>query len=119
MDAEKIKRDWKDGGLAVCDVPEGKVSTYGDVSEALYGDRRKGARAVGKMMETWEADEPEKNLAHRVVTDDGTPAFPHHAAKLKTEGVPFDSQGRVQVDKCRAKLISQMPPLPLPVDFNP
>jgi alkylated DNA nucleotide flippase Atl1 len=66
-------------------VPPGRVTTYGDLAEALG---RGGPRQVGRVMATWGATVP----WWRVVRADGSPARGHeHEAlrRLAGEGAPL------------------------------
>ena len=84
-------------------VPRGRVTTYGDLSEAFYGHSR-GAKAIGGMMKTWAARD-QRNRSHRVINDDGSLVDGDlHRERLLKEGVTFDKEGRVVLDKQRAEL---------------
>lgn len=80
-------------------IPEGNVVSYGQIAKML-GSRR-GARAVGWAMRKCPDDCPWQ----RVVREDGTIAGGEMAslrqAMLIKEGVPFTSDGRVDIEKCR------------------
>ena len=83
----------------VAAVPEGKVTTYGDVAAAAG---LSSPRIVAWIMRTDSADLP----WHRVISAAGTPA-PHLRTRqlenLRAEGVPvFD--GRVDMKVARADL---------------
>jgi len=100
------KTEWVGVALAVVgSVEHGEVTTYGDLSELFY-DHRGGAQSIGSMLKKWVDDEPDTNLTHRVVKDDGTVAdVGLHFEKLQKDGVPFDGDtGRVAIDRCRATL---------------
>ena len=75
-------------------VPPGRVTTYGEVAEAVYGVR-KGAQGVGQAMARCPADVP----CWRVVRADGSMKAPGYAdeqrARLAEEGVPLTADGRV------------------------
>ncbi|MCE5291740.1 MAG: MGMT family protein [Nocardiaceae bacterium] len=80
-------------------VPEGEVTTYGDLAEA--------AHLPSPRMSAWIMKHDSSDLPwHRVVRADGTPA-PHIAAKqlelLRQEGAPI-RDGRVDMKIARATL---------------
>ena len=81
-------------------IPYGKVLSYGDIAKAIGYPRR--ARFVGFAMRVCPEDLP----WHRVVMADGTVTggdfAPIREMLLKKEGVPFLSDGRVDMQKCRA-----------------
>ena len=65
-------------------VPAGRVTTYGDLAEAVG---RGGPRQVGQVMATWGGGVP----WWRVVRADGSPARGHEAEALRrlaAEGTP-------------------------------
>jgi len=75
-------------------IPEGRVSTYGALAEAV--GRKKAARAVGRALN--RNPEPVKVPCHRVVKSDGSVGgYKHGAAKkealLKSEGVRLTGDG--------------------------
>lgn len=83
-------------------VPEGKVTTYGEVAKAL-GTR--DARRVGHALHA----NPSGDLTpcHRVVTKDGKLSESYafggsieQYAKLKDEGVEFIDRTHVNLEKC-------------------
>jgi methylated-DNA-protein-cysteine methyltransferase-like protein len=82
-------------------VPEGQVTTYGDLAAAA---RLPSPRISAWIMKHDSADIP----WHRVVRADGTPP-PHLAARqlelLRSECAPV-KDGRVDLKTARAKLIS-------------
>lgn len=89
------------------EVHRGEVTTYGDLSERVFGHRN-GGTAIGQMLAKWAADEPEPNLSHRVVDDEGAvPPVGVHRERLEKERVPFDENGRVVLSRCRASLNSR------------
>ena len=99
------RADWVGVALAVVgSVERGEVTTYGDLSDLFYGHRA-GTQSIGAMLK-WVDDEPDTNLTHRVVKDDGTVAdVGLHLEKLQKDAVPFDGDtGRVAIDRCRATL---------------
>lgn len=83
-------------------VPAGKVTTYGQLAKAL---RTKDARRIGHALHA----NPDENTTpcHRVVFTDGRLA-PGYAfggpneqlRRLQLEGVPFLSDGRVNLASC-------------------
>ncbi|HKE98052.1 MAG TPA: MGMT family protein [Actinomycetes bacterium] len=77
-------------------VPPGRVTTYGELAEAVFGVR-KGARSVGRAMAGCPADVP----WWRVVHADGATAGTEHAreqrSRLQEEGVAFGLDGRVEL----------------------
>lgn len=87
--------------VLVRSVPEGQVTTYGDLAAAAHLG---SPRIAAWIMKNDSADIP----WHRVVRADGTPA-PHLAARqlelLRDEGAPV-KDGRVELKIARAKLIS-------------
>ncbi|MCQ2461902.1 MAG: MGMT family protein [Clostridia bacterium] len=85
-------------------IPYGKVASYGQVA-ALAGNPR-WARVVGYALH----NNPEPGIipCFRVVMKDGTPApgfvfggTDAQRALLKSEGVEFDADGKVIMDKYR------------------
>ena len=91
--------------LLVKVIPRGKVSTYGQIAEKL-GDP-KLARAVGNILH--RNPDPEHIPCHRVVNRLGCVsenyAFGGAAAQralLISEGIEFDEQGRIDLDRFKA-----------------
>lgn len=80
----------------VAAIPEGMVTTYGDLAEAVG---LASPRIVGWIMRTDSADLP----WHRVISASGRPS-PHLATRqlerLRAEGVPV-RDGRVALRLCR------------------
>ena len=81
-------------------IPYGKVSTYGDIAEAC--GIRSSARTVGWALNGCEPDIP----AHRVVNRFGALTGKIHFGDpnlmeelLRNEGVEFDKNGCVRLDK--------------------
>jgi alkylated DNA nucleotide flippase Atl1 len=75
---------------AVRSIPEGRVSTFGDISPAA-------PRSVGRVLSTTTEDVP----WHRVVRADGTvPKGSTQLARLAAEGVPT-RDGRVDLARTR------------------
>jgi len=87
----------------VCQVPAGRVTTYGDVATALGSPRV--ARQVGwALASLQDPDVP----WHRVVNARGmisirgdTRRGALQRARLEAEGVPFDSRGRLPLERLR------------------
>ncbi len=66
-------------------VPDGRVTTYGELAEAVG---RGGPRQVGRVLATWGASVP----WWRVVRADGSPARGHEEEarrRLEAEGTPL------------------------------
>ena len=85
-------------------VPAGRVTTYGDLAEAVG---RGGPRQVGQVLATWGGGVP----WWRVVRADGSPARGHQAEALRrlaAEGTPLRGP-RVVLSQAR-----QPPAGPLP-----
>ena len=86
----------------VASIPYGKVLSYGDIARAIGYPRR--ARFVGFAMRVC----PDHLPWHRVVKADGSIAggdfAPIREMLLRKENVPFLPDGRVDMEKCRAKL---------------
>jgi methylated-DNA-protein-cysteine methyltransferase-like protein len=86
----------------VARIPEGKVVTYGQLAICLGSPR--AARTVGWAMKSAPAD---VNLpCHRVVNRLGNMSPDHvfggadvQRSRLEREGVTFDTEGRVDLDK--------------------
>ena len=87
----------------VAAIPYGRVMTYGDIAEAIGFPYR--ARFVGYAMRVC----PEGLPWHRVVKADGSVAGGEWAQirrmLLEREGVPFLSNGCVDLDTCRVRAI--------------
>jgi methylated-DNA-protein-cysteine methyltransferase-like protein len=81
----------------VAQIPEGKVSTYGEI--ALLSGYPKNARHVGKSLKF----APEGLPCHRVVNAQGrtVPGWTQQRVLLEKEGVLFLEKGRVNLKKCR------------------
>lgn len=79
------------------DIPYGQVATYGQIARLIGRD--KNARLVGRILSLSEyyGDYP----CHRVVNHAGrlAPHFLEQANRLKTEGVTFLANGRVDLAK--------------------
>ncbi len=86
-------------------VPRGRVVTYGQIAHALGMPH--GARTVGWAMRACEDDVP----WHRVVNARGeisvrpTAGFHEQRARLQAEGVRFDRDGRIDLDRYAWKRI--------------
>jgi len=80
-------------------IPRGRVATYGQIARALGMPR--GARTVGWAMHDCPDDVP----WHRVVNAQGkisarpTLGFHTQSARLKAEGVRFDRDGKIDLEK--------------------
>ena len=82
----------------VAQIPEGKVVTYGQIAACLGSPG--SARVVGWAMRTAPSNLP----CHRVVNRFGHPNCPLggaqvHRAKLEAEGVTFNADGCVDLEK--------------------
>ncbi|MEI9937277.1 MAG: cysteine methyltransferase [Pseudomonadota bacterium] len=96
--------EWKDlARLVVKSVPRGKVTTYGDLSVALYGTSDRG-QPVAAMVKKWAREDPRAET-HRIVHDDGAlPDVGLHREKLQYEHVPFALDGKVDLEACKVSL---------------
>ena len=88
----------------VCNIPEGKVATYGQV--ALLAGNPRWARVVGYALHS--NPDPANIPCHRVVNRDGkvADAFVFGGGKvqrerLEEEGIVFEKDGRVNLEKYR------------------
>ena len=80
----------------VRNIPTGRVMSFGDIA-GLMGEPRK-ARFVGFAMRACPHEYP----WHRVVKADGSLVIgERQRAMLEREGVHFDADGRVDMDKCK------------------
>jgi len=89
--------------LAVVDeIPEGKVSTYGQI--AFLINRPKNARLVGKVMgmSRFYGEYP----CHRVVNHAGrlVPGWVEQRDLLQAEGIPMKDENHVQIKSCQWEL---------------
>ncbi len=78
----------------VCQIPAGKVTTYGQIARWLGWER--GARTVGWALRSAPADVP----WHRVVNGRGGISLLENAEqrlRLESEGVVFDALGRINL----------------------
>lgn len=78
----------------VCQIPAGKVTTYGQIARWLGWER--GARTVGWALRSAPADVP----WHRVVNGRGGISLFENAEqrlRLESEGVVFDALGRINL----------------------
>lgn len=83
----------------VAEIPAGQVATYGQI--ARLAGYPQNARLVGKVLS--RAEYFGRYPCHRVVNAQGACA-PHWSAQPKlllAEGVPFRSNGRVDLKKCQ------------------
>lgn len=99
LTAERFERIW----ATVCDVPKGRVASYGQIAE-LAGLPR-GARQVGRALKHLPNDR--EVPWHRVLTasgrlafEPGSRAFRRQASRLRQEQVPV-LRGRVDMAKYR------------------
>ena len=85
----------------VAEIPYGRTATYGQIAD-LAGHPRI-ARAVGRILSHAElfGDYP----CHRVVNAAGrtAPGWQEQRALLEAEGVPFLSNGNVDLKRCQWK----------------
>lgn len=85
----------------VAEIPYGRTATYGQIAD-LAGHPR-NARAVGRILSHAElfGDYP----CHRVVNAAGrtAPGWQEQRALLEAEGVPFLSNGNVDLRRCQWK----------------
>jgi len=89
--------------LAVVDeIPEGKVSTYGQIARLI--NRPKNARLVGKVMgmSRFYGEYP----CHRVVNHAGrlVPGWVEQRDLLQAEGIPMKDENHVQIRSCQWEL---------------
>jgi len=89
---------------AVREIPAGEVASYSQIAIAAGSPR--AARAVGNALH--KNISPENAPCHRVVHNDGRLAQAYvfggagkQAAMLKSEGVSFLADGRVDMRECR------------------
>lgn len=89
---------------AVCQIPKGKVASYGQIA-ALAGNPRM-ARAVGNALHT--NPRPGEIPCHRVVNREGrlAPSFAFGGQQVQRlllleEGVLFRGDGTVDMEACR------------------
>ena len=87
---------------AVSEIPEGKVSTYGQIA-ALIG-RERNARLVGKVLSgaDYYGDYPCHRVVNRLGETSSAFAFGGEDMQktlLEDEGVEFDESGRVDLQK--------------------
>lgn len=83
---------------AVKKIPAGQVATYGEIAWQI--GRPRAARQVGQALAHCKDD---ATPCHRVVNAGGrtAPGFAEQASLLQAEGVPFLSDGRVDLQVCR------------------
>lgn len=92
--------------LAVCDVPAGRVTTYGDVAAAIGSPR--AARQVGYALAALTQPRVETVPWHRVINAQGRISLrgdalrgPLQRAKLLSEGVAFDTRDKIDLQVYR------------------
>ena len=80
---------------AVSEIPEGSVSTYGQIARLI--GRERSARLVGRVLS--RAEYYGSYPCHRVVNHAGrlVPGWAEQRALLEAEGVPFLPDGRVDL----------------------
>jgi methylated-DNA-protein-cysteine methyltransferase-like protein len=78
-------------------IPRGKVATYGQI--ARVAGVPKGARQVGYAMAALGRGRPRPDVPwHRVVNAKGESSIGgEQVARLESEGVAFDAQGRIDL----------------------
>lgn len=93
-------------------IPRGRVTTYGDIAE--YLSLRSAARTVGWALNAAAAS---GLPAHRVVNRFGALSGRIHFGGphvmedlLRNEGVTFDEDGNVNIDRHRWRPIDELPP---------
>ncbi|HCA34089.1 MAG TPA: DNA methyltransferase [Lachnospiraceae bacterium] len=83
----------------VSEIPKGKVATYGQIARLI--GREKNSRLVGRILSHAESygDYP----CHRVVNHAGrmVPGWPEQRQLLEEEGIPFKSDGNVDLKQCQ------------------
>ena len=88
---------------AIRAIPEGSVSTYGDIA-ALAGNRR-GARQVARVLHS--CSDKESLPWHRVINREGRislgefQGYDRQKSLLLAEGVRFDGADRIDLDRFR------------------
>ncbi|MCL2077233.1 MAG: MGMT family protein [Oscillospiraceae bacterium] len=89
-------------------IPQGCVSTYGDI--AFAAGKPRGARIVGYALH--RNNDPENTPCHRVVFKDGSLADGYvfggkdvQRVLLEKEGVIFTPDGKVDMKKCRFVMV--------------
>ncbi len=90
---------------AVREVPPGRVTTYGTVSEMVVG-HGKAARTVGWALRALPASEHDSvpwwrviNAAGRISTSNRELPAEEQRSRLEAEGVRFDSQMRTDLER--------------------
>lgn len=80
-------------------IPRGKVATYGQIARALGMPR--GARTVGWAMHDCPDDVPWHRVvnAHGKISARPTLGFHTQRERLKAEGVRFDKEGKIDLEK--------------------
>ena len=91
---------------AVCDVPAGRVTTYGDVATAIGAPT--AARQVGFALAALTPDKAESVPWHRVINAQGRVSLRGdlvrgalQRSKLISEGIAFDKRDRVDLNTLR------------------
>lgn len=111
--AANPQQDFFDRVWAVVDrIPPGCVTTYGDIAE--YLSLRSAARTVGWALNAAAAS---GLPAHRVVNRFGALSGSRHFGGphvmedlLRNEGVTFDDDGYVRLDRHRWRPVDHLPP---------
>ena len=92
--------------MAVCDVPAGRVTTYGDVAAAIGSPR--AARQVGYALSALTANRANTVPWHRVINAQGRISLRGDAlrgslqrAKLVSEGIAFDTRDKIDLKVLR------------------
>ena len=84
---------------AVSEIPEGNVSTYGQIARLI--GRERNARLVGRVLS--HAERYGSYPCHRVVNHAGrlVPGWDAQSALLAEEGVPFRDERHVALSRCQ------------------
>jgi methylated-DNA-protein-cysteine methyltransferase related protein len=80
-------------------IPAGRVTTYGQLAEAVNGVAR-GARQAGRAMARCPDGLPWWRVVHADGSMKGGPGSDEQLARLAEEGVPLRSDGRVDWSRC-------------------
>lgn len=90
---------------AVCRIPEGRISSYGEVARMVSG-RASGARTVGWALGSLSEERAKQVPWWRVLRADGSLGMgrdPEAAAlqrrRLEAEGLRFDAEGRIDIGR--------------------
>lgn len=107
-DPDFFDRVWE----VVAQIPRGRVTTYGDIAE--YLSLRSAARTVGWALNAAAAS---GLPAHRVVNRFGALSGRIHFGGphvmedlLRNEGITFDDDGNVNIERHRWRPIDELPP---------